>query len=542
MVCTVALAQTAPSAGSLSRQLEASPPQPPAASAPAIRVEQVTTPAAAAPGHAIALRQLRVNGARVYSQATLLALAGWDGPAELTLGQLRSMAANISTHYRKNGYFLAQAYLPAQDIVDGVATIVVLEGQYGQISVRNSAGISDGLIRGLLDGLANGDAVAIAPLERRMLLLADVAGVTVKSTLVPGASIGASDLIVEVAPGPLVTGNLDADNQGNRYTGANRFGANVQINNPTGAGDVISARAMTSFDGLRYGRLAYQLPLGRFTAGAAYSRMNYRLGQEFASLQASGVATITSLYGSYPLLRSRSHNLNVQLHLDDKGFTDRAGATATLADKQARVGMLSLTGEQRDASGGATSYAASFSRGRIDLRSAAARAADAASVRTDGSYSKLVLSASRQQALSDSVSLYAAINGQLASNNLDVSEKMGLGGDGAVRAYPAGESYGDQGYVLNLEARALLPSWPADLPGRLLASAFVDHGRVTLNKQAWHAGPTARSLSGIGLGLSWTAPGDFLLSTTVATRLGNAVATSAPDRGARLGLRGIKYF
>ena len=60
----------------------------------------------------------------------------------------------------------------------------------------------------------------------------------------------------------------------------------------------------------------------------------------------------------------------------------------------------------------------------------------------------------RLQGVTDTLSLYAAFNGQVASKNLDNSEKMGLGGPAGVRAYPTGEAYGDQGYILNLEARA----------------------------------------------------------------------------------------
>jgi hemolysin activation/secretion protein len=542
VVCSVAVAQTVPSAGLLNQQIEREQPPRPAKSTPDIRIEQGRTPTApAAEGQTILVKQIRVSGARIYPEAALLALTGFAGQSELTLSDLRVMASKISSHYRKHGYFLAHAYLPAQDIRGGAVTIAVLEGRYGQVSLRNSADVPDALVKALFDGVGSGDTVAITPLESRLLLLSELPGVNVKSTLVPGASVGASDLIVDLVPGPRVTGYIDADNQGNRYTGANRLGAALQVNNPTGSGDLLSVRALTSFGGTRYGRLAYQAPIGRARAGVAYSRMDYRLGENFASLQATGVATIASLYGAYPLLRTRSHNLNAQLHLDDKAFRDRADATSSLADKKARVAMLSLDGDQRDASGG-SAYTLSWSRGDIDIASAAAVATDAATVRTDGRYDKLSFSALRLQQLSDTVSLHAALSGQLASKNLDVSEKMGLGGAAGVRAYPSGEAYGDQGYVMNLEARALLPEFSASLPGRLTVIGFVDHGSVMLNKNTWGAGENRRSLSGAGIGLTWAANNNFLVSATIACKLGNAVATSAPDARRRFWLQGVKYF
>ena len=181
----------------------------------------------------------------------------------------------------------------------------------------------DALPNGLLSGLNSGGTIDIAPLENRLLLLSDIPGVDVRSTMIPGASVGTSDLIVEVTPGQRVTGSIDADNAGNRYTGEYRIGGTVNINNPTGHGDVISLRALTSGDGLRYGRASYQTQIGRATVGAAYTGLQYRLGKEFASLQAHGTAQIVSVYGSYPLIRSRNTNLYGLLAFDAKTFQDK---------------------------------------------------------------------------------------------------------------------------------------------------------------------------------------------------------------------------
>src|SRR6185436_10362909 len=134
----------------------------------------------------------------------------------------------------------------------------VLEGRYGKITLRNETNLSNSLANRLLEGLNSGDIIAIAPLERRLLLLSDLPGVIVRSTLVPGASVGTSDLLVDVTPGRRVTGSVEADNGGDRYTGANRVGATVNINNPLGQGDVLSLRVLTSFDGLKYGRAYYE--------------------------------------------------------------------------------------------------------------------------------------------------------------------------------------------------------------------------------------------------------------------------------------------
>jgi hemolysin activation/secretion protein len=540
-----ASAQTPPSAGSLNQQIEREQLPRPAQAAPEIRVEQGAAPATPAADHQkILVKIVRITGAQLYPEATLLAVAGFSAQRELTLTELRAIAAKIAGHYRKHGYFLAQAYLPAQDIKDGMVTIAVLEGKYGQVSLRNGSHLSDGMANGMLAGLHSGDTVAIAPLESRILSLSDIPGVNVKSTLAPGASVGASDLIVELTPGQRVTGSIDADNQGNRYTGTNRLGAALTINNPSGYGDLVNLRALTSDAGQHYGRAAYQAQIGRAKAGVAYSHMEYRLGKEFASLGAHGTASIASLYGSYPLIRSRIHNLNVLINLDAKTFRDRADAALTVADKSARVAMLTLSGDTRDSvgDGGLSTYALTWSTGSIDIKSPAVLAADAATVRSNGHYDKLILQMSRLQSVTETISLYAAVNGQFASKNLDASEKIGLGGVGGVRAYPSGEAYGDQGYLLTLEARMLQPKISDRVPGQMQVIGFIDTGSVTLNKNPWAVGPDRRTLSGAGIGVNWVDPSNFVVSATLARKLGNAVATSAPDASSRFWIQAVKYF
>ena len=96
-----------------------------------------------------------------------------------------------------------------------------------------------------------------------------------------------------------------------------------------------------------------------------------------------------------------------------------------------------------------------------------ARAIYAASSRRNGTYGKLQFSVAHLQQLAGPISLYGALRGQVASKNLDSSEQMALGGAYAVRAYPEGEAYGDQGYVANLEARLLLPDFSDAIPGRV---------------------------------------------------------------------------
>ena len=530
-----------PNAGSQLQQIPVAPQLPKAP--PAIRVQQGNVPATTLGDTTrITVQRLQVTAPPVFAESELVAATGFVPGSELTLGELRAMASKIASYYQNRGYFLAQAYLPAQDIQDGVVQITVLPGQYGQVQLRNQSNLSDGLAGTILAGL-DGQVISTPPLERRLLLLSDLPGVQVSSTLAPGASLGASDLIVDVQPGSRFNGSIDVDNQGNRYTGRNRIGATLNINELAGIGDVATLRAFTSADGLNYVRGAYQGQAGLLRLGGAYTYMDYKLGKEFAVLDAKGTAKIASAYGSYPLIRSRSNNLYAQVSYDDKTFQDRTESTGTVNDKTARVWMLNLNGDAKDGwgGGGASTYSLTYTTGKIDIETPLARRIDQLTVKSNGHFNKLAFNAARVQSLGGETSLFGTLSGQAASKNLDVSEKMGIGGVGGVRAYPGGEAYGDQGYVLNLELRQNLTAF-SSLPGQLQVLAFADTGTVKLNRDAWSAGENRRTLSGAGVGVTWTGANALVLKAYYAHKLGNAKATSAPDAAGRFWLQAVKYF
>ena len=382
------------------------------------------------------------------------------------------------------------------------------------------------------------------PLENRLLLLSDLPGVRIKSTLSPGISSGLSNLIVDITSEQRVTGSVDADNAGNRYTGANRIGATVNLNNPAGFGDIATLRALTSGSGLNYVRASYQMQWGKTKVGAAYSNLEYALGQDFESLQATGSADIASLYGSYPLLRSRNNNLIVQLAYDAKTFQDRVNSTSSVTDKSASVLTASIAGDQHDTIGGGGSggYAFTWTTGVLDLQTPAIQSLDAATVQSNGNYNKLGINVTRLQNVTDITSLYLSVNGQLASKNLDMSEKMELGGMYAVRAYPEGEAYADQGYVMNLEIRRQLPELSGRIFGQLQLIGFIDDGTVTTNKNQWVVAENGRNLGGAGAGLNWIGINNFAVKTYYAHKLGNEAATSAQDTSGRFWIQGVKYF
>jgi hemolysin activation/secretion protein len=109
------------------------------------------------------------------------------------------------------------------------------------------------------------------------------------------------------------------------------------------------------------------------------------------------------------------------------------------------------------------------------------------------------------------------LNGQVASKNLDSSEKFYLGGPGGVRAYPSSEAGGSDGMLLNVEARLRLSD-------DVTVSAFYDWGQVRVNHDNDFSGAAANNrlrLQGAGLGLGWVGPVGTSVKLTWAHRIGS---------------------
>src|SRR4249919_2331133 len=135
------LAQQIPDAGSQLNQLP--PAEAPQDNQPQIRIEQASAPApAGTPSVSVVVTELNFTGSSVYSAAQLQTIARFTPGAELTLKDLQAMAARITESYRSQGYFVARAYLPAQDISNHAVTIAISEGRYGQVILHNHSRLS----------------------------------------------------------------------------------------------------------------------------------------------------------------------------------------------------------------------------------------------------------------------------------------------------------------------------------------------------------------------------------------------------------------
>lgn len=536
MVSAAAFAQTTPDAGGLLRQQEQLQKQPagplPAPARPDLPLELKD-----GGGQKIRLQAVRFVGAtHLLPAGQQQALVADAVGTELDFVGLQSLAERVTAHLKSQGWFLARAYLPRQDITEGRLEIALVAGQLSRKepvrispSDPSSLRIKTDRLQAIADqALPAGAAAHEDALNRAVLLINDLPGITARARLEPGDEEGETRVFLTVDQQPWLVTNWSMDNYGSGDTGKDRLNATVSMSNPLGLGDQLSLTGTRSA-GTELARISYAVPLGpngwRLSLGATH--LDYQVRS--ATGRAAGLEGKSQTYSAdllYPWLRSRTNNVYLNLSHNQKDLVDRATA-GILRDKSIAVDALSLNGDHLDGwgGGGLLTWSAGWTSGRLRLDNMTDALNDRNTYQTAGGYQKISYSLTRLQKLPGAFTVFASLTGQQAGKNLDSSEKLYLGGPNGVRAYSGSEGGGDSGAIASLELRY---DWPAMTPlGSLQLQAFYDAGQTELHHDARGlAIPTATGrnrygIAGTGLGLSLSQPGRHQIRASYATKQGS---------------------
>jgi hemolysin activation/secretion protein len=480
-------------------------------------------------------------------------VAGFAGQA-LTLDQLNDAARTIRRHYRDHGWFLAQAYIPAQAPRDGVVDIAVLEGRIDKVTIKVhpdapvSAAYAEKMAAAFLQP---GQTITENNIERPLLLLRDVPRIDAQSVIDPGSALGTASITVNVVKDDyarVVSGQVELDNFGSRFSGRNRIGAEINVNNPYGLGDQLSLRGfLADAGGNGFGRAGYSLPVAPWgtRVGVSIARLEYVLGEELAVFKPYGVANVFSANISHPLIRSKYNNLYGQLIVERKNLLDRTTAPVSSETSSVSSLRLQVNGDSHDSLAGVNLYSISLMHGSVSLDNPDRRFLDQdvmSGPHTEGAFAKLAYSIQRLQQWMPGWQGMFSLSGQFSSKNLASAEKFSIGGNGTVRAFPVGELIGDAGYAATAEMRYAVPQLKVgDLD--VVATLFYDFGHVTKNhdNRRVNASNNARSISGYGVGFNLGYREKYLLKVAVAWP-GVGISQNEPDKKPRILAQAIFGF
>ncbi len=421
-------------------------------------------------------------------QAALVPFRG-----DRTMSDLRQAARVVQDLYAQAGYGGVVAYLPPQQLNNGLVQIDVIEGHLAQVRIAGNRQFDDASIRASLPALVLGQTPRIRELDTQIELANENPARQTRVLLQPGVKPGEVEARVSVREEPVQRWTLGLDTTGNTHTGRARASVGWRDANLSGRDDVASVQWQTApANPSRVNVLAggYHLPMYArslvLDAYAAYSDVdNGTATTPVGDLQFNGRGRALGMRLGRPLAAFDGVTQRLFAGLDYRAYLNQcsitglpAGACGTAGES---VAVQPLALEYLLRSGGTRRWL--FSVGvqhNLQLGGGLSDSDHFAAVRPGANphYTVLRLNGSLVSPLGDALELNLRGAGQWTSNALVPGEQFGVGGMASVRGYEERELTGDRGAFLSIEAAGPPWSLPRAL-GQWNALAFVDGGWVS---------------------------------------------------------------
>jgi hemolysin activation/secretion protein len=504
-------AQPRPPVGSPLPGLQAPP-------APAVAPPPPLPPAAPAPvaaGQIFAITGATIDGATVYPSAALAALlTGLTGPA-VPLEKIEDARAALLNRYRRAGYI----YTTVRARISGSQLrLVVIEPHVVSVTLSQTIGPAGTLVLAFLNHLTDGRVLRQGDLERWVLLANDIPGVSVHVVLDPSATDPGALTLRAIVQRQAVGGLARADNRAFRQTGPEELLTVADFNSFTALGERTELSMFHTFNNTdNFGQASEQVFLGA-TGLTLKLYGGYGEAIPSGSLRAIGYEGVTRVFGgalSYPVIRSRQHDLAVALLFDGtesdisydvRGPGTRASfdslrifrldAEDTLSDIWLSAALSAQTVSGVTVSQGVPSLGAS-SNGNTQLPRLNERVdftkADARLDRTQNLFSPY-----RIDGVPATVQIELAAEGQFTDDVLPPEEEYYLGGPQFNRGFYYGEVSGDRALTAKAQPQLVtnlprLPAW--GVVPEATFYGFYDWGE-TWQEQKRDASHILRSLGG----------------------------------------------
>jgi hemolysin activation/secretion protein len=462
--------------------------QPPKSTA-RVLLEQVPEPSApdTAAKTRFVWRGFQIEGAESLPVSQLLREWRYEPGTEVTLEDVFRFANAITRVYGKAGYALAFGVVPEQQIRDGIVRIRVVEGFVDKVvfvggRLPKGALGGDGPVSALAEKIKKSRPLKTADLERYLLLMNDLPGVSAQGTLSPSPDVlGGSVLTIRITRKRLAT-----DYGYNSYMpgllDTHVFGGSMALNSIVSGSDRIRIAAHKSIASDAYwsvsGEYSTQLGANGLAVGVTGAYTETRPASELLQILGySGRAANARVFARYPIIRSRAQNLAVDA---SAGLTNTDSELLATRETQDRVrnAQLGLTYSIADSTRGVTSLRLEVEKG-LDVLDA--RGTSRANGRTD--YLLLTLEMQRLQPLGKMgggpVSASLSMFGQVVRKGpLLSAAECSYGGRRYGRRFDAGVLTGENCLLASAEIRWNPPITLGKVPFAAQLYGFVDGGRV----------------------------------------------------------------
>jgi hemolysin activation/secretion protein len=466
-------------------------------------------------GVEVDVKEIQIRGNTVVKTEVLDQIAAKYENKKLNFRDLMNVTEDLTQQYVKRGYFLSKAYLPVQEIKDGVLTIEIVEGKVGEIQIAGNKYYSSAFIHRYVKATKHG-VIHHGQLLRSLILLNEFPNLSVRLVLARGKKPETADLIIVAKDSLPLSLSYDYNNFGSRFVSRVRQGLQASYNNLFLPGDQINLRGVVGAPAkaLRYGRIEYLVPINGYGTklGGSVTTTDFRAQREFKQFKTEGDADIYTLTLKHPLRRTRLLSIDGEVNFDVKQITNHQ-EPVTLDKDNLRILREQVSFDWVDRWQGRSIVGAELSNGLGIFNASPQDYSTMSRPGAGGEFMKMNISYSRVQKLPWSSFLLLRGMSQISWDQLPSSEELSIGGADSVRGFPQSTFLGD--YGINFSAEFYTPPpFIADVRVPILNKKvrelmqlvfFFDHGSAYLTK-APVQNFNNLSLSSIGPGLRFNFP------------------------------------
>lgn len=476
--CGIAEAQQAPDAQIERRVPREVPEERPAPPSPA-RPRAMEPEPSAAPAEFIVAAAI-IEGNKIFSKEELAPLYEDLLARKVSIDDLQAVAARITKYYQDAGYFLSQAFLPAQDLSAGIVTFKIAEGYAERVEFTGDAPV-DGLVRRLGEALETFRPLRRADLERVLMLIGDSFGRIVEDAEVEeiDPTAGRYGLRIALRSKPDSV-SVVYDNRGTESAGRGQLWVSAATNRLVDPDTQVRVGVFTvpsQPQELKYGEAEISRLAGSY--GTVLSLYGARSESDAGGLDAvddiEGRSERLQLRLAHPLLRSRKLSLWFNGAADWRNVEENGAGARNYKDQiRALRGGFYLYAE--DPLGGGNRLWTELAVGTDAL--GGSKQGDLRSrFGADAEFSKVQASHTRYQPITENLGVQTLVAGQYADGELLSAEEFSLGGSSIGRAYEFSELSGDHGLGGSVELQ-YGDSWDEGFPARYQVYGFYDFGMV----------------------------------------------------------------
>lgn len=452
------------------------------------------------------IKTVQISGVTLLPKGQRVALArAYEGRC-LGVTEIEGLLSDLTRAYMREGWVMARAYLPQQDLSLGTLQVQVVEGRVSRIMIND--GDKHSINRAMVAPFTVGEPLNLRDFEQALDQVNRLASNAATIAMLPGETAG--DTVVQLNNTPTLPlhGSFSEDNQGSSSTGENQGSATLSYDNPLRINDFISYTRRESVPSRTAGgrstsnSYSYIVPFGytTFTLSASDSAYTSQLvTQTGTTLVSSGESGSQAVRVDQVLFRDADTRLNAFANVTAKetqSFLEQtllSGASRRLTVLDAGVSYSTVV------LGGALTLETGLSEG-LTWRDALKDAVDIAGSTPHAQFRKWTFGGSYLHPVTPSVQFSSQWTAQHSEDVLFGSEQILIGGIYSVRGFTNSTISGDHGYYLRNEVSTRRNFSRGQIAGSYKPWVALDHGGVTSRNDGVQEG----HLTGVAAGVQFS--------------------------------------